>query len=428
MQKTPVTWDVEVAVVRFAPFLMFVFAGCSAPVDDVVVPPDVGEVDLSVEVDAGSDSAGFLDVGADLDEDVPIVQSSVFERGPYNVGHRRFDITYDAHLEPGREIRLSVWYPTDDDEGRPGLYLVNYQRNAVIRDASVAIEDQAPLLVFSHGNGSLAEQSYFMTEFFASHGWVVVAPYHTGNTVFDAAQNGGISLESASVRPQDITAALDAIYALDPSDPLGGKVSDDVVMSGHSFGGFTTIASTGGEFAVDTVLEVCAEPDAPSECEIIEQPGVEELFRAGFLDERIDVAIPQAPGGFFVFLDGIAAIEVPTMLMTGALDVTLPPESEGNPIWAALTGPHMRVDLLAGGHFTFSNMCELLPAGDVLDDGCGEEFISIDVAYELINAYSLAFARYVLWHDTTDLDLLTGVDDRYASEVRLSWKPESGLY
>lgn len=419
-------------VTRYGSWILVVLmlASCSASTGS----PNSGDEDAA-GADLGSDESDFgapdmgaspADLGTDTG-DASIERASVFERGPYNVGHRRWDITYDAELEPNRTIKLSVWYPTTDEEGPPGIYVINYQRNAVIGNASVAIDGQAPLLVFSHGNASLGEQSYFMTEFWASHGWVVVSPYHTGNTVFDAAQDGGISLEAAPIRPQDISAALDAIYALDDSDPLAGKVSDDVVMSGHSFGGFTTLANTGAEFAVDTVVEACAEPDAPSECQILDRDGVEDVFRRGFLDPRIDVAIPQAPGGFFAFLDGISAIEIPTMLMTGARDITLPPESEGNPIWAALTGSHMRVDLRAGGHFTFSNMCELVPAGPVLEDGCNEDFIEFETAFEIINAYSLAFARYILWNDTTDIGLLDGTDERYAEHLQLSWKPDLGL-
>lgn len=408
---------------RFILTLGLISFGCApaeetplADADTAVEAPDAAAPDMTAADTAPPDLGPTDDMSAPA--------ASVFERGPYNVGHRRWDITYDAELEAGRTIKLSVWYPTHDTEGRPGLYIVNTQRDEVLRDASVAIDGQAPLLVFSHGNGSLAEQSYFMTEFFASHGWVVVAPYHTGNTVLDVANGGGgLSLEAAPMRPQDISAALDEMYGLPASDPLSGKISDDVVLSGHSFGGFTTLAVAGGEFAVDEVEEQCAQPNAPAECEMVAAPGVTDLFRAGFLDSRVDVAIPQAPGGFFAFLDGLSAIEIPTLLLTAAQDRTLPARNEADPIWAAMAGPHVRVDVTRAGHFTFSNMCELLPVAQVQDDGCGEGFIAPDIAFELVNAYSLAFARYVLWGDRTMLPLLRGEDDRYGAEVILSQKP-----
>ncbi len=389
------------------------------------------EADLSPAIDAGADGSSSLpdtgspgDAARDADRpEVPMPhQASIYERGPFNVGHRRFDITYDAQLEPGREIKLSIWYPTLDEEGEPGRYLRNVAWDAVIGDASVAIEGQAPLLVFSHGNSALAEQSYFMTEFWASHGWVVVAPYHTGNTIYDVAQ-GGVRFDSAAVRPQDVSAAMDALYGLDADDPLAGKISDQVVVSGHSFGGFTSLASTGTGFAVEEMIELCSAPGAPTECEFIEGEGVEELFRAGFLDERIDVSIPQAPGGFLVMQDGISQIEIPTLLITGARDRTLPESSEGDPIWETLTGRHVRVDLTNGGHFTFSNMCQLLPGlAAAEDDGCSDEFVEPELAFEIVNAYGLAFARFHLFGDDEGLELLRGEDDRYGVEVTVETK------
>ncbi len=39
-----------------------------------------------------------------------------------------------------------------------------------------------PLVIYSHGNGGLRYVSAFLTEHLASHGFVVMAPDHTGNT------------------------------------------------------------------------------------------------------------------------------------------------------------------------------------------------------------------------------------------------------
>lgn len=408
--------------------IALLLAACG-PTDQTPVDAPIDEPAVDAGMEEPQEDMSNDDVGADLgmegDSGGDMEQATVFERGPYNIGHRRFEISYDAVGEPGRTIRLSVWYPTQQEEGDPGEYLINYQRHEVIADAEPSIDGQAPLLVFSHGNSSIAEQSYFMTEFWATHGWVVVAPYHTGNTTFDDLD--GISFESASYRPQDITATLDAIYGLEPDDPLASKISEDVVMTGHSFGGFTTLAVAGSDFAVEQVAEECdGSPSEPDACSFIEDDNSLELFAEGFLDDRIDVAIPQAPGGFAVFLDGLSDIEIPTLVLTGALDATLPADEEGDRIWAAMSGDHMRVDLRAGGHFTFSNMCDLIPSV-ASTDGCGESFIGKDVAYELINAYSLAWARRVLWRDLSNDALLDGTDTRYTEEVQLSWKDGSDL-
>ena len=42
-----------------------------------------------------------------------------------------------------------------------------------------------PLIVFSHGNSGFRRQSTFLTTHLASRGFVVAAPDHTGNTLFE---------------------------------------------------------------------------------------------------------------------------------------------------------------------------------------------------------------------------------------------------
>ncbi|MFP4599740.1 MAG: alpha/beta hydrolase family protein [Persicimonas sp.] len=403
-------------------------AGCGSDVTDDARADSGITGDAADTIDAGgpdgADSADAAD-GADAAPSLPERPWSVEEPGPYNVGFEIREITYDADgTDEPRTLRLALWYPTVDESGEVSKYFDFYNRPEAFSEASPALDEPAPLLVFSHGNSSLAEQSFFMTEFFASHGWVVAAPDHTGNTFTDTA--GAIDLTSAVFRSQDISAVLDEVLSLPDDDALAGGISEeDIVLSGHSFGGVTTLASTGAEFAVDELVAEC-EQDSSSMCEIFDgRDDWRQLFEAGFLDERIKVAIPQAPGGYEAFRDGLAAIETPTLLFTGAMDRTLPPEEEGDPIWEAMVGPqHLRIDLERGGHFTFSNMCMLFGTIDsVKEDGCSDEFIEPEIAYALINAYSLAFARYHLFDDRTDIDLLSG-DRRPFDGLEMSRKPE----
>lgn len=368
---------------------------------------------------------GESDSGVEDDKiDVPEGPFSIYERGPYNVGYRRgFEVTYDAVGEPGRSFRYVIWYPTRDREGELSKYFTIFRRPEAFKDAELGIDEPAPILVFSHGNSSFAEQSYFMTEWFATHGWIVVAPDHTGNTFSDT--QGAIDLRSGAFRPQDITALLDDLEAMPEDDPIQPYLTDDIVMTGHSFGGYTTLASSGAGFAVDAAVSECM--TNPNQfCDLLDADGVVDLFRDGLLDPRIDVAIPQTPGGFFIFQEGIADIDIPTLMMTGELDRTLPNDEEGDPLWNNMEGPHMRLNMPRGGHFTFSNMCELF--GDLVpDDGCGDEFIEFEPAFEIINAFSMAFARYHLFGDESHNDLLTGTITPWGTEVQLSWKPAHPL-
>lgn len=402
-------------------FVVLVLSSCGS--DDRPSTPnqmDLGQdsgADIAREIDAGSDAIN--DTDAAIVEVLPPQPWSVMEPGYYRVGYRSgFEVTYDAVGEPGRTFEFVVWYPTLDKDGPEAKYYNVFRRPGVQRDASLAITQPAPILIFSHGNSSFAEQSYYMTEFFASHGFVVVALNHTGNTFKDT--QGGIDLTSGAFRPQDITALLDRLEDWPADDVLKPVLSDKVVLSGHSFGGYTTLASSGSGFDVDYAENYCA-MTTDDFCEILSADGVADLFRGGLGDARIKAAIPQTPGGFLVFQDKLSEIKVPTMLMTSLLDATLPAVQEGDPIWSAMEGPHMRVDLLRGGHFTYSNMCELFGAA-VLDDGCSDQFLPFPIASQIIDAYSLAFARKHLLGDASNDALLDGTDQPWGSEVALDWK------
>lgn len=336
---------------------------------------------------------------------VPI-QADVIEPGPHQVGFDEWTVTYtpDGSTEQ-RSLRVVFWYPTTEESGSPAQYFGLFIRNEVIQGAQIADDGPFPLLLFSHGNLGFAEQTFSMTEFFASHGWIVVSPDHTGNTFTDATI---AAYEMMALRPQDISAILDVLIDPQETHRLVGQIGEDIVLTGHSFGGYTTLAVAGTGFDMDYVEEQCVLNPDEAACEYL-TPENNQRFRNGFLDERIDLGIPMAPAGNAVFSDdGLAQVDVPILLMTGAMDATTTNAAEGDPIWAALNGEDdLRVDFDTAGHFTFSNLCTIFPSA-VDGDGCGEEFVEPDEGFRLINAYALAYARYHLWADASVADILDG--------------------
>ena len=133
--------------------------------------------------------------------------------GPYPVGVT--EITFERNStttgEP-RTLKTIIWYPADesarmqpDDQTLHGVV-----------DAKV-LQDNLPLpiIMFSHGSGGIPYQSTFYTRHLASHGFVVVAPPHPGNTTIDCfpcTDMAGL-LDSFRNRPDDITFALDSLLA-----------------------------------------------------------------------------------------------------------------------------------------------------------------------------------------------------------------------
>jgi predicted dienelactone hydrolase len=397
--------------------LLLLTAACS---DDPA--PEKGAADVAVDVgadlgdiaatDVGADAADVADADvadADVEPDLPLEPLpeqpwDVMEPGFYGVGYRSIDFTYTpAGMDEVRELRASVWYPTRDRGGDTATYSAIIPRADVLDNARVALEAPAPVLIFSHGNQAFAEQSFFLTEYFASHGWIVIAPSHEGNTIFD---NGDRPSEMFEWRPQDVSRALDAVRDLPEDDPLAGLLSDDVILSGHSYGGYTTLAVAGGGYDVEAIDADCGIVDDDEGCAYF--MAARARYEAGFRDERIKVAIPMAPGNARALGAGAGDIDIPVLHMTGLLDKQTTEESSGTPFWAALNGPDdLRVQFLTAGHLTFSDGCTLVP-GTFQDDGCGPEFLDSELAHQFINAYAMAYARKHLWGDPEYDDLLGG--------------------
>jgi predicted dienelactone hydrolase len=185
-----------------------------------------------------------------------------FARGPFPVGVRTGHLT-DAPRQ--RLLPTEVWYPATDAHAGQDV-------DASTRDTyellpvfppvwQEAVRDAAPrsgsypLIAFSHGFGGHRRQTTFLCTHIASHGYVVTAPDHTGNTLFDVIQailtlhSSGQLPDPASMlrefmaaRPADIRFIID--QALDGA--TGGLAAmidaDRIGMTGHSFGGWTTLA------------------------------------------------------------------------------------------------------------------------------------------------------------------------------------------
>ena len=69
-------------------------------------------------------------------------------------------------------------------------------------------------------------------------------------------------------------------------------------------------------------------------------------------------------------------------------------------------------------------MCDWLGSVEQIEnDGCGEQFMEPERAYDLINAYTLAWSRFHLTNDAGVVDLLEG-QTRPWPEVELSRKSD----
>jgi predicted dienelactone hydrolase len=197
-----------------------------------------------------------------------------FARGPFPVAVRT---TYLTDAARQRLLPTEIWYPATD--AYAGQDVAESTRDAyellpgfpsawqeAVRDAA-ARPGSYPLIAFSHGFGGHRRQTTFLCTHFASHGYVVAAPDHSGNTIFDiiqaimAFQSGGelpnptaTVQEFIAARPADIRFMIDRILDGSAGDLAAHINTDGIGMTGHSFGGWTTLAVAASEPRIRAAL------------------------------------------------------------------------------------------------------------------------------------------------------------------------------
>ena len=293
-------------------------------------------------------------------------------------------------------MTVDVWFPLADgataDPARYAFVTGDYYDSP---RALAAGFDQAsaagpfPMVVYSHGSGGLRFIHSDYTETLASHGYVVVAPDHAGNTAVERVLgNADPSDVIAYNRPLDVTAVIDGALADRSVSPLVD--AESIAVTGHSFGGFTTYA-------------VAAGTDNPN--------GVTPV------DPRVDALIPLAPavgdGGDDGLLSDadLASIELPTLIIVGTDDSTTPVDPNVETAWSSSSAsPHYRVELVAAEHQSFTDLCDYL---DVLVDredatplvvdvitemsveGCSPDDMPIERVKTLTNTFAVSFLESV---------------------------------
>jgi predicted dienelactone hydrolase len=280
------------------------------------------------------------------------------DNGPYAAGVRTITFTKPSETDPSqmRTLNTVIWYPAP-----AGSSPINAGYAAVV-DAPLASGAPFPMVMFSHGSCGYPLQSTFLTAFLATHGFIVVAPPHPGNTISDFPSCGSpaTQVNSAAERPADIRFVIDEMLAedQDAGSPFFGAIDDTKIgMSGHSFGGFTT-------------------------------------YFVAQSDPRVKVAIPMAPAA-----PGIA-LPVPSLTMLGQIDavVNVPAIRDDYEIAAP---PKYLVEIKDTGHYAFSNGCFASP------DCNPPVTLTQAEAHLLVNRWVLPFLEVYLVGDDSYAPLLS---------------------
>jgi predicted dienelactone hydrolase len=288
----------------------------------------------------------------------------------------------------GETLKVQVWYPTDENSSMLHQY-DGFMVYGALDTPDPLCDRTRPVVVFSHGNQGMRWQSAFIAERLASHGFLVVAPDHTGNTTFDYSRDR--MPEMVFRRPFDVIDSADWLFGaggveLGLTDCV--DESDGYAVSGHSFGGYTATAVGGARFDFEASVAFC---DAAGgwlcdefQAHVAENP---DAATVDFSDDRVWASIPLAPAGFEVLGAGAQDAEIPFLVLGAELDSMTTMVNQVEPIYEAL-GSQTKVlgTLLGSGHMIFSHACDLADFAE-----CNDPYLSFEEGSPSINTAITAF-------------------------------------
>ena len=333
----------------------------------------------------GCDSPKTVDTGAGAGQEVDPLSWSVEAPGPFQTGYRSWEVSYSpGEGFPERTIRLNLWYPTDVESGPTSLYTIGIDEAAFdsVDPATSVYPEGFPVHVYSHGFRGYGAASAFMARHFASHGWVTVAPDHINNTIVD--HNDPLPSAHYFHRPLDVRAVLDALASLPEDDPLSDQINvSSVMLSGHSFGAYTTWATVGASYDIENVAEMCATGEGIHDdgCTAEE----EAMFATDLSDPRVVSTFPMA-GSFrrtWFGDSGEMSVAGPVMFLGGTNDDV-------------------------GQQEQFESMGEIDFTWVEIEGGCHQTFalgacpsLETDLGFHITQTYALSFARVTVLGDSS---------------------------
>lgn len=292
-------------------------------------------------------------------------RSVALERAPRRAGRFVVGVT-TLRTAP---LTAEVWYPAAADArevkqlyGR--IYLGFAARDAVPRAMS------CPLVVLSHGLRSNRYDLSWLAEGLAADGYVAVAVEHPAEP--DA------TLPSAITNPREEPAiklweraallrhGIDAVLAHARFGPHIDPTT--IIVAGHSAGGSTALVLGGAR--VNRALFAQRFPSASA------HETMPDDLRCH--DARVRAVVALAPGTGPIFdAAGIAAVNVPVLIVSGTDDVETPDD-----VCAAHFAKHLRQvqwhSIAHAGHYTFKPQCNWV--GRLRLPAISRDHVSIDRA------------------------------------------------
>jgi predicted dienelactone hydrolase len=285
-------------------------------------------------------------------------------------------VSQQANLEAetAPPLRLPANLPNLEQFGSFNWQLVSIQLTDASRNRTFPVDlylpyrnqtpvTAAPVVVISHGLGSDRSSYAYLAKQLASYGFAVAVPEHPGSNAqqLQALIAGTASQVTAPAefidRPLDIKYLLNDLENRNQTDPqLQGRFNlQQVGVVGQSFGGYTALVLAGAKINFQRLTADCRRGNNLN-LSLLLQCRAQELPKPlpDLYDPRVKAIIAINPiGSSLLGRAGFAAIQIPTMLISGSADTIAPALLEQIRPFTWLQTPAKYFALLQGGtHFS----------------------------------------------------------------------------
>lgn len=296
------------------------------------------------------------------------------------------------------------------------LMFRDYERRRTVPvDLYWSRRTSGPLVVLSHGFGADRRFLGYLAHHLASHGFAVAALEHPASNVtwlteitarnssgHPSRGNYGDILPATEFldRPRDVSFLLDELERLNRhSTILRGKLNtEQVVVLGHSLGGYTALALAGAELDLDQLRQFCDNLGAVGlspadwlQCTAADLP---ETGQVNLRDRRVVQVIALNPVTGHLFNDkSLTRLATPTLILSGTDDAITPAVSQQLLPFAQLQTSKYLLTAIGGTHLSVGDPANLnyaLTNSLFVRERPGEE---TEALRSLLRAVSLSFVK-----------------------------------
>lgn len=277
-----------------------------------------------------------------------------------------------------------VWFPAAEAGTSVAVY-GDLGSGEATTDAVPDCADPRPVAILSHASGGVPEQSWFLAERLATHGWIVGAPEHIGNTHDD----NDLTALSASIlrRPLDLASSFDGLVQESQTggEALAGCVDADAGYAavGDDLGGVTALMAGGASLDGAALQEGCKNEDSV-ECELLDDGlGGDADASLSLADSRVWAVVALAPSRLALDAGGLGDVQAGAVVLGGTYDASISWDGVISPTFDALsTTPRAIGGIVGAGHLSVTALCPYYPSwAECADDGT---YLSVQDAWTAV--------------------------------------------